>query len=371
VSEVDKGRRSVVTPRMHRARANLDLQAGRGLEIGPLFSPIVYRHEADVRYVDIHSAEDLREHFAHDPNVRIEDIVDVDFVLIDGDSVRSVGGASSLDGPYTWAIASHVIEHIPDLISWLADLASVLVDDGKLSLAIPDRRYCFDYLRPATTVGDMLLAHQSRDARPSARAVFDHFQSHVEVAAVDLWRGIISENPQRTYSVDQAWGLVKDSKAGEYVDSHVWLFTPRSFVEQMNILSKIGLIEFTIANLLPTAELDFEFFVTLRRLPRNMSDGQRRVEFEQDLHLIQDQIPVELQPEVTSIAATDSASAAGDTPEVAAIPIDTQSRIPEAVMADGASLTIPSESFVVSDRERRLIVIKRRLAERVYRLMRR
>lgn len=97
-------------------------------------------------------------------------------------SVLGVGEAAAAGAPFDWILASHVIEHIPDLISWFRDLGSIMSPGARLSLVIPDRRYCFDALRPPTTVGDILLAHDNRDTRPSARAVFDYFSSVVTVS---------------------------------------------------------------------------------------------------------------------------------------------------------------------------------------------
>ncbi len=52
--------------------------------------------------------------------------------------------------PADLLVASHVIEHVPDLITWLREIASVLKPTGQARLAIPDRRYTFDLLRVET-----------------------------------------------------------------------------------------------------------------------------------------------------------------------------------------------------------------------------
>jgi len=57
-------------------------------------------------------------------------------------------GATKFD----WIIASHVIEHVPCVISFLRDCESVLKPDGVLSLAIPDKRRCFDKLREKSSL---------------------------------------------------------------------------------------------------------------------------------------------------------------------------------------------------------------------------
>ena len=232
VPDLSCGQARELSLRHERARARLDFSSGRGLEIGPLFDPLVRRDKADVRYVDIRSAADLREHYRDDPAVPVEQIVDVDYVLVRNDTVVSLPEACAEGVPFQWVLASHVIEHVPDLIGWLADLATIMDDGARLSLVIPDRRYTFDVLRPATTVGDMLLAHDCGDTRPSVRAVFDHFNSCVKTSVTELWDGKVPTVDAAIYTRPQASELVERSRQGEYVDCHVWLFTPQSFIEQ-------------------------------------------------------------------------------------------------------------------------------------------
>ena len=57
---------------------------------------------------------------------------------------------------YDWVIASHVIEHVPDIVSFLIGSEQVLKPGGVLSLVIPDKRLCFDHFRPLSTTGEML-----------------------------------------------------------------------------------------------------------------------------------------------------------------------------------------------------------------------
>ena len=165
-----------VTPlsiRRQKALALADFSSGRGLEIGPLNQPLVTKNMVDVHYVDVFSAAHLRDHYALDPNVKVEDIPDIDFVLSTPDGLLSLSEAVQPGAPFAWVIASHVVEHVPDVISWLEQIAEIIDDGGLLLLVVPDRRFTFDILRPATTVGQMLHAHEVKDLRPSVRAVYD------------------------------------------------------------------------------------------------------------------------------------------------------------------------------------------------------
>jgi SAM-dependent methyltransferase len=353
--EQDFAPRRDLTLRDERIRRNVDVSCGVGLEIGPLFSPLVLRGEADIRYVDIQSAADLREHYKGDPAVKLDDIVDADYILIQADgSVLSVGEAAAAGAPFDWILASHVIEHIPDLVTWLRDLSSIMSPGARLSLVIPDRRYCFDALRPPTTVGDILLAHDNRDTRPSARAVFDYFSSVVTVSTADLWEGVVPDSSALIYTIDQAAGMLERSRGGEYMDSHVWLFTPAEFVEQMSVLSQLGLLDFVLINIIPTAPGELEYYVTLEHLPTGIGEDERKRKFSANLD--------DLRAAVSASGADDGPSLVdGAPPSTDAV---TNNSAPEIASVD-------VDTFSVSDRERKLLLAKRSALGVVRRSLRR
>jgi SAM-dependent methyltransferase len=332
-----------LTVRDERVRRNLDLSCGAGLEIGPLFSPLVMRGEANVRYVDIQSAADLREHSKGDPTVKLDEIVDADYVLIQDDgSVLSVSEAAAAGAPFDWILASHVIEHIPDLVAWFRDLSSIMSPGARLSLVIPDRRYCFDALRPPTTVGDILLAYDNRDTRPSTRAVFDYFSSVVTVSTVGLWEGVVPDSSALIYTIDQSAEMLERSRACEYMDSHVWLFSPAEFVDQLSILSQLGLLDFALVDIIPTAVGELEYFVTLERLPLDLTKDERKQRFSANHGRLQAAISV-------------GAAKSGNSSEQDAV------LIAPVIIEESSQATASGEvdTFPVSDLERKLLSVKR------------
>ncbi len=244
---------------------------GRGLEIGPLHSPIVSTEEADVRYVDVFSQDQLRANYATDPSVNLSDIPEIHFALSTPEGMQRLSEAVRPAAPFAWALASHVVEHVPDIISWFAEIAEVLEDGGKLLLVVPDRRFTFDILRPPTTVGQMLQSHDLRETRPSVRAVYDMFRTAVTVDASDAWKGEIPGQETRKHDLAGTMNQVRRARDGEYVDSHVWMFTPASFVEQVAELGRLDLCDFVVETIVSTPENDIEFNAVLRRLPRGLS----------------------------------------------------------------------------------------------------
>lgn len=254
--------------------ALFDPARGLGLEVGPLNQPLVTRREADVRYVDVHDRAGLQDAYRSHENFPLEQIEEPDFVLIGPDGMHSLPSAVG-SCTYDWVVASHVIEHVPDVVTWLQEVAEVLTDDGVLVLAVPDRRFSFDVDRDPTTVGEMLLAHRSHDQLPSVRAVFDHFRRCMHINPAHVWR---HQAPgPRMYDLDFVLGQVADAQSGSYVDCHVWVWTPASFVEQLAELAAIGLTALVVEQVVDTAFDELEFYARLRRLPRGL-DGAGREE---------------------------------------------------------------------------------------------
>ncbi|WP_456824854.1 class I SAM-dependent methyltransferase [Cellulomonas sp. P5_E12] len=319
------------------------LREGRGLEIGPLNRPLALKSHCDVRYVDVFSGDIMRERFRADPHVIVDDIPDIDFPLHDaGGKLHALRDAAGRDAPYRWVLASHVIEHVPDLIGWLSDIAEVLEDGGALVLVVPDRRYSFDVRRPHTTVGQMLEAHENRDVRPTIRAVYDHFSSVVSMHSIALWAGHVATDDDISNTPDQVACLIERMRGGEYIDSHVWIFTPSTFAAQIAELARLGVIDFYAAEISATEPGELEFFARLVRLPRDASAEQRAVLSERAVH------------EVTDVVV--------EVPE--GIEVVEEEPLVEEVQPDG----IPT---YVSTKELQLIRAKRRLFETVQRLRRR
>lgn len=262
--------------RHQRLLALFDQHQGKGLEIGPLFDPVVHRPGADIRYVDVHSGPELKAYYSAHPDVPVEDIVDPDFVLIGPDGTRSLPEAVGGTACFDWVVASHVIEHVPDLISWLEEVAAVLVDGGRLVLAVPDRRFSFDADRDPTTVGQILLARRLRDTIPSVRAIYDHYSRVVTIDAGQAWDGRRPSARDRIHGQDYVQEQLRlATEEGRYVDAHVWLFTPQSFVDQLGELAGLGLHCFAVEQVIPTAERELEFYAVLRRTPRGVDPAQQ------------------------------------------------------------------------------------------------
>jgi ubiquinone/menaquinone biosynthesis C-methylase UbiE len=156
--------------RLEKILTCIEVSTEMGLEVGALTHPIVTRDMGKIRYIDHATTEELRSKYAHDPNVDIAKIVDVDYVWGKEGLPELVGN----DAPFDYLVASHVIEHVPDFIGWLKEIHTVLKVGGILSLVIPDKRYCFDYRRSVTQTADVIEAFLHHSRKPTVRQVFDY-----------------------------------------------------------------------------------------------------------------------------------------------------------------------------------------------------
>ncbi|MEP6650859.1 MAG: methyltransferase domain-containing protein [Lapillicoccus sp.] len=263
-----------VARRRDRLFALVDVTSGAGLEIGPLDSPLVLADEANVRYADVLDQEGLRRHFTGDANVVLDEIPPIDFVLTGPEGARLLGESVPERAAFDWVVASHVVEHVPDLLGWLDDIASLCADGGQLALVVPDRRYTFDIHRAQTTIGQIIETHELGPRVPTTRAVFDHFASHATVPVDAAWRGEMPSDAARTFSLEQVSTVLDQARNGEYVDSHVWTFTPSTFADQMVMLGRLGLVHLVPEAVTETGHDDLEFYAVLRRLPRTSTAAE-------------------------------------------------------------------------------------------------
>ena len=250
--------------RRKRLLGQLDWRSTRGVEIGPLASPLARRPEADVRYVDLVETDELKQKYALDPNVITEDIVGIDAVW----GECSLAECFSDEEGFDWVIASHVVEHVPDLIGWLADISNILRSSGRLYLAVPDYRVTFDRFRSTSSLAEIVAAHLNGAKQPSLAQIFSQTLYFSNLTSNQVWQS--APDPAEHLSLEQlqrAWDTTAyAAKTGDNVDLHCWVFTPRSWFETLIALSELGLLSYRCVEFSPTAPGENEFFVVLEKL---------------------------------------------------------------------------------------------------------
>lgn len=266
--------------RRQRLLRGLDIPHSVGVEIGPLCWPLVRRSDGgEIIYVDHTDTPSLRQKYRDDPHLDVNEIVDVD----------AVWGLNTLHeairGRYVdYVVASHVVEHVPDLVTWLKELAAVLKPTGEVRLAVPDRRFTFDYFRRESRLPEVLASYIAHARIPQPYSLIDHCLAAADVSTADAWRGPIAvDSVKRHHTWQGALHLARDAfENGTYHDVHCWVFTPRSFARLIAELCKMELLDFACEDFSDTLRNEIEFSVVLRRSRdrRYIADSWQRMERE-------------------------------------------------------------------------------------------
>jgi hypothetical protein len=249
----------------HRDRREVVLgtidQTGAGLEIGPCHRPIAPKAQGfNVRILDHCSRDGLVEKYRGNPDVDPGVIEEVDYIWTGQPYEELMGVHTKFD----WIIASHVIEHTPDLIGFLAQCESILSIGGALALVVPDKRYCFDRFRPLASLAQIVDASIERRTRHSPGVAVDYYMNVVRRSGIIAWhpdhRGPCT---QMHVSSDALRGMKVLQEPGTYLDLHAWCFTPSWFRVIMHDLHTLGFTSLRESSFSPTQ--GHEFYVTLRR----------------------------------------------------------------------------------------------------------
>ncbi|MDC0986222.1 methyltransferase domain-containing protein [Alphaproteobacteria bacterium] len=259
--------------RFQRICGSLNLE-GRGVEVGPSYNPILPKKEGySTIVVDHMSADDLRAKYKI-WNVDTSAIEEVDVIWKGGAFAEAFDKQDRFD----YIVASHVIEHIPDPIRFLQECEKILKPDGKVSLVVPDKRYCFDFYRPLTTTGEWVEAYLQKHTVHPPRKHFDNFAYAVTKGDAIAWgKGANGEIALQGHTLKDAMNHAeKQHLSEEYQDVHGWQFTPESFCMVLRELQDLELVNWSILTSYPTD--GFEFYVTLERLSEQTSAALSRAD---------------------------------------------------------------------------------------------
>ena len=240
-----------------------------GLEIGPLNKPLVKKEElesnGEIFYLDHLSREELQEKFKDEASVKKDEIVSIDFVCRDGDLLKATSGHT-----FDYVVASHMIEHAPNLLLFLSDVHNILKPGGTCVLIIPDKRFTFDINRPVSTFGSVLENFLSKAAYPSISAVYDHSAMAINANGHNLWHGIVNADDTRLLASESiGWEAAhRVHKEGHYYDVHVNIFTPESFCSILEQAISHEIVFFEVNKFVDTQVGQIEFMLQLKK-PQN------------------------------------------------------------------------------------------------------
>jgi 2-polyprenyl-3-methyl-5-hydroxy-6-metoxy-1,4-benzoquinol methylase len=235
------------------------------IEVGAGYSPLAPKMAGwNTKTIDVATRLELIDKYRGQPDVDVDRIEEVDFIWHDGELSSAV--PSELHGSFDAFIASHVIEHAPDVITFLNSAATLLAGTGTVILAIPDKRFGFDYFRPLAMTGDILASHTMRRNRHSRQTIFNHIAYAVSGNGTGAWGQHTVQNLAFFHSLETAYSaflVSSESNTSPYVDMHAWQFTPASFELLLIELARLKLTDWRVDWIGPA--LGCEFHVWLQR----------------------------------------------------------------------------------------------------------
>ncbi len=236
---------------------------GTGLEIAPFYRPTLLSTEYDVFYTDYTTASELIKKHHHLPNVQEidEETVEVDFIWYpETQLINCIPRELRFD----YVIASHVIEHVPNVIAWTSQILNVLKTGGVLSLAVPDKQYTFDFYRAETQVSELIDIWIRDEKIPTPLQIYDM----LSLSVFDYPRsegGLLPFSEcGRPYTDQEALDFALHAfTTNTYLDIHCSVFTPESFIKVFEKLHELGLLNVSLSEPVIGAS---EFFVQITKL---------------------------------------------------------------------------------------------------------
>ena len=160
-------------------------QESRIVEVGASFRPLVPKRDGwNTCVVDHDTREGLLAKYKK-AVIDANEIEDVDVIWQEGNLHEAFPVEEW--GSFDAIVASHVLEHMPDLLAFLDSCRRLLRDDGMLIFALPDKRWCFDFFRPASLAGDVLLAHHESRKIHTAAVLFNEISYSMTLGGRPGW----------------------------------------------------------------------------------------------------------------------------------------------------------------------------------------
>ncbi|MDB5697008.1 MAG: hypothetical protein JWN21_2551 [Sphingomonas bacterium] len=226
------------------------------LEIGPFDNPAITGD--GVSYFDVLDTAGLQERAAR-LGLAPASVPNIHYC-------SPVGDLSIVDRQFDAVVSSHAIEHQPDLIQHLNDVAAVLRPGGCYYVIAPDKRFCFDHFLPLSSSEDVVSAHEVRRRVHTRAAVLAHRLGTTHNDPLRHWLGRHRSNVVVSAAMqDEAEADAVRADRGEYVDVHAWIFSPQSFYEVVTELGRRRLIDLKLVTVHDTEYPQFEFNAVLQK----------------------------------------------------------------------------------------------------------
>ena len=164
---------------------------GSGVEIGALQRSLPLPVGCSVRYVDRMGLEELVHHYPELGNLPLQapDLID------DGETISRIADQSQ-----DFVVANHFFEHSENPIQTLSNLLRVIRPGGMLFMAVPDKRYTFDFDRPTTEYCNLRLAYET-GIRADRTRLFEEWVRYIQGQIGSEAEARVTELMAENYSI--------------------------------------------------------------------------------------------------------------------------------------------------------------------------
>lgn len=213
-----------------------------GLEIAPSLHPVTDRAKHDVLYVDCIHDDKIRRKAAPNPGAAQRDIPGADAVWVRGRRL-----AEFVQGRrFGYAIASHVLERVPNPLGWLQEILECVDVGGRIAILLPHKCFTMDSYRPLTTFAQVVGWSVQKPVRPTAAQVMESLSQ----ASFDDGSVSFDGSPPpfgrapRRHSDQQALDFARRvHDTDDALDVRCTVWTPESFVDVFGRVRRLGLLD--------------------------------------------------------------------------------------------------------------------------------
>ena len=251
---------------------------GEYIEIGPLDNPKLKKDECNVYYLDYRSTDEIKEVYKNSYAI-LDSIVNIDYAT-GNRTYRETVGTKKFDAVYS----SHCIEHTFDIIGHLNDVCSILKENGRYVLVIPDCENSFDLFRQPTTFREAYSVFKGGSVIPFVADSIINTKPYYNKEDVKLFWGkevsltleLCSEEPRLRDFIE-----VHKKKQADVLNQgsyHIWTFSKISILEIIRDSLRLGLIQFELERFEPISnENNYNMYLVLKKNSELANNYSRRL----------------------------------------------------------------------------------------------
>lgn len=239
------------------------------LEISPNWAPLVIKDDlkpnGKIFYCDRMPTEWLNNRESENP-ARLNHglhVMESDFVWTPGELLSECTGEK-----FDFVISSHVVEHVPDLLGHMIEIADVLRSGGKYVFVIPNGRGTGEYFRRLSEESDVVEHFFRGGQRTSPGQNWDYLQNAVKYDGTKFFGRSKSDFVRHHTDAEAIQDATRCFR--EYVDVHSWVFSRSSFISIVSRFNQLQMFPFRVLDFQESSTVTpdgepFEFIVTLQK----------------------------------------------------------------------------------------------------------